>query len=120
MVALLAALARRDGAAAGDAASLPGGVAAYLPPQNVADKAVPIDYNRLEVFAKSGTMSYVRGLAGYVATPGGRRLAFAVFSNYFERRGDGPERVDKAWMGRARAFERALIRNWVLRVDGGA
>ena len=36
------------------------------------------------------------------------------------RAADGPERVDKAWMGRAKAFEHALIRNWVLRVDGGA
>jgi serine-type D-Ala-D-Ala carboxypeptidase/endopeptidase (penicillin-binding protein 4) len=124
MVALLAALARRDwdvGAGAGARQGrLPGGVALYLRPHNVAAKSVPIDYNRLEVVAKTGTMSYVRGLAGYVATPGGRRLAFTIFSNDLDRRGPGPERVDKAWMGRAREFERALIRNWVLRVDGAA
>ena len=119
MVELLAALARR---APGDGAHarLPGGIAGYLRPHDVSTEGVPIDWRRLEVVAKTGTMSYVRGLAGYVATPGGRRLAFAIFSNDLERRGDGPERVDKAWMGRAKGFERALIRSWVLRVDSGA
>ena len=119
MVALLAALGRRS-PGAGAHAELPGGIAGYLRPHDVSAEGVPIDWRRLEVVAKTGTMSYVRGLAGYVATPGGRRLAFAIFSNDLERRGDGPERVDKAWMGRAKGFERALIRSWVLRVDSGA
>ncbi len=121
MVALLAALARRE-AGAGTSANgrLPGGIAGYLRPHNVSAKSVPLDYKRLQIVAKTGTMSYVRGLAGYVATPGGRRLAFAIFSNDLDRRGPGPERVDKAWMGRAKEFERALIRSWVLRVDGAA
>ncbi len=117
LVALLAALGRRD---AGTSAHLPGGVAAYLRPHDVSAKSVPIDWSRLAIVAKTGTMSYVRGLAGYILTPGGRRLAFAVFSNDLDRRGPGPERVDKAWMGRAKEFERALIRSWVLRVDGAA
>ena len=100
-------------------ANLPG-VAGYLRPHDVSAEGVPIAFDRLEVVAKTGTMSYVRGLAGYVATPGGRRLAFAIFSNDLDRRGAGPERVDKAWMNRAKGFEQALIRAWVLRVDGGA
>jgi serine-type D-Ala-D-Ala carboxypeptidase/endopeptidase (penicillin-binding protein 4) len=123
MVALLAALGRRAPASAArpaGSAGLPGGIAGYLRAHDVSAEGVPIDFRRLEVVAKTGTMSYVRGLAGYVATPGGRRLAFAIFSNDLDRRGDGPERVDKAWMGRAKGFERALIRSWVLRVDGGA
>lgn len=120
MVELLVALARREAGGTGPHERLPGGIAAYLRPRDVSAKSVPLDYKRLAVVAKTGTMSYVRGLAGYVATPGGRRLAFAIFSNDLDRRGPGPERVDKGWMGRARGFERALIRNWVLRVDGGA
>jgi D-alanyl-D-alanine carboxypeptidase/D-alanyl-D-alanine-endopeptidase (penicillin-binding protein 4) len=125
MVALLASLGRRGpGPSAGPSAGLsaghaglPGGIARYLRPLDVAADGVPIDFRRLEVVAKTGTMSYVRGLAGYVATPGGHRLAFAIFSNDLDRRGDGPERVDKAWMGRAKGFERALIRSWVVRAD---
>jgi D-alanyl-D-alanine carboxypeptidase/D-alanyl-D-alanine-endopeptidase (penicillin-binding protein 4) len=120
MVALLAALGRRGPGLSGGQGRLPGGIAGYLRPHDVSGEGVPIDFRRLEVVAKTGTMNYVRGLAGYVATPGGRRLAFAIFSNDLDRRGDGPERVDKAWMARAKAFERALIRRWVLQVDGGA
>lgn len=110
MVELLAALAKRGGKDRG----LPGGVAQYLRPHAVHDRTP----KGLEIVAKTGTMSYVRGLAGYVVTPRGRRLAFAIFSNDLSKRGDGPERVDQGWMGRAKAFERALVRNWVARVDG--
>ncbi len=120
MVGLLAALGRRSPGGSGANAGLPDGIAGYLRPHDVSAEGVALDYRRLEVVAKTGTMSYVRGLAGYVATPGGRRLAFAIFSNDLDRRGAGPERVDKAWMGRAKAFERALIRNWVMQIDSGA
>ena len=123
MVGLLAALGRRapgGGTGAAAHARLPGGIAGYLRQHDVSAEGVPPDDRRLGVVAKTGTMSYVRGLAGYVATPGGRRLAFAIFSNDLERRGAGPARVDKTWMGRAQAFERALIRSWVQRIDSGA
>ncbi|MEL6476912.1 MAG: D-alanyl-D-alanine carboxypeptidase/D-alanyl-D-alanine-endopeptidase [Pseudomonadota bacterium] len=114
MVALLQALARRSG---GTHARLPGAAAGLLKRHNVASEDLPLDYDRLEVVSKTGTMNFIRGLAGYVATPGGRRLAFAVFSNDLPRRGFG-EGLDRRWMGRARGFERALIRNWVLMADG--
>ena len=97
---------------------LPGPAAALLPARNVAAQSEPLDYARLSVVAKSGTMDQVRGFAGYIATPGGRRLAFAIFSNRLEaRRGRGGG-GRTLWMGRARAFERALIRAWVRRFDG--
>ena len=80
-------------------------------------KSVPLDYKNLTVVAKTGTMSYVRGLAGYIATPKGRRLAFAIFSNDLARRSGGAEKVNKRWMGKARGFERSLIRNWVMKFD---
>ena len=41
------------------------------------------------VRAKTGTMSNIRSLAGYVTTRGGERLAFVIVINNFE--GTGPE-----------------------------
>ncbi|MEM8699295.1 MAG: D-alanyl-D-alanine carboxypeptidase, partial [Pseudomonadota bacterium] len=114
MVDFLRALARQPGTGH---ARLPGPAAGYLKPHNVASEDLSLDYDRLDVVSKTGTRNYIRGLAGYVATPSGRRLAFAIFSNDLPRRsfGDG---LDRRWMGRARGFERALIRNWVLMADG--
>ena len=37
----------------------------------------------LRVFAKTGGISNVSGLAGYVTTRSGRRLAFALHVNHF-------------------------------------
>ena len=120
MVELLTALARRAPDPGRRHGRLPGGIAGYLKPHNVAAKSFPLDYDRLDVVAKTGTINFVRGLAGYIATPGGRRMAFAIFSNDLKRRGAGPQRVNGRWMGRAKGFERALIRNWVLQADRGA
>jgi D-alanyl-D-alanine carboxypeptidase/D-alanyl-D-alanine-endopeptidase (penicillin-binding protein 4) len=118
MVQFLAAFARRASDPVTAHARLPGGIAGYLKPHNVAAKNFPLDYDRLSVVAKTGTMSYIRGLAGYIATPRGRKLAFAIFSNDLVSRGSGAQKVNKRWMGRAKGFERALIRNWVLKADG--
>ena len=120
MVELLAAFARRQADPSARHGRLPGGIAGYLKPHNVAAEDFPLDYDRLSVAAKTGTMSYIRGLAGYIATPGGRQFAFAIFSNDLAARGGGAQKVNKRWMGRAKGFERALIRNWVLRFDEGA
>lgn len=117
MVQLLTAFARREPTPEARHSHLPGAIAGYLKPYNVAADSMDLDYDNLHVAAKTGTMSYVRGLAGYVATPGGRQLAFAIFSNDLARRTSGAERVNRRWMGRAKGFERALIRNWVLTVD---
>jgi D-alanyl-D-alanine carboxypeptidase/D-alanyl-D-alanine-endopeptidase (penicillin-binding protein 4) len=84
----------------------------------VAAKSIPLDYRHLDIVAKTGTMDYVRGLAGYIATPSGRRLAFAIFSNDLDRRVPGVQRINRRWMARARVFERSLIRNWVLALEG--
>jgi len=118
MVELLAALGRRAADPGAGHRRLPGGIAGYLKNHNVAIDDVPLDYDNLSVVAKTGTMNFIRGLAGYIATPRGRRLAFAIFSNDLARRGRGAQRVNRRWMGRARGFERALIRAWVIRVDG--
>ncbi len=118
MIELLAAIARRPAVPGRVHARLPGPMAGLLSGYNVADKGTDLAYDRLDVVAKTGTLNYARGLAGYIATPGGRRLAFAVFSNDLARRRSGPQRVDRRWMNRARGFERALIRNWVILADG--
>ncbi|MEL6766922.1 MAG: D-alanyl-D-alanine carboxypeptidase/D-alanyl-D-alanine-endopeptidase [Pseudomonadota bacterium] len=98
---------------------LPPGVAQLLRPHNIAAKNVAFDYANTAVAAKTGTMHFVRGLAGYVTTPKGRRLAFAVFANDLARRDQG-EYGARSWANRARNLERALIREWVLLADAGA
>ena len=118
MAQLLVALARRSGDPGVKHPRVPGSIAGYLKPHNVAAKKVPLDYENLTVVAKTGTMSYVRGLAGYIVTPRGRKLAFAIFSNDLKTRGNGAQRVNRRWSRRAKSFERALIRSWVIRVDG--
>lgn len=114
MTDLLRVLAARPGASH---PRLPGPLAGFLKPHNVAAKKVEINYAKLDVIAKTGTMDYIRGLAGYVATPGGQRLAFAIFSNDLARRQGGVRRVNRSWLGKARGLERRLIRNWILTVD---
>jgi D-alanyl-D-alanine carboxypeptidase/D-alanyl-D-alanine-endopeptidase (penicillin-binding protein 4) len=118
MVEFLAAIARRKPATGAVAARLPGGITDLLRDYSVAVKTVKLDYANLDIAAKTGTMDYVRGLAGYIVTPSGRRLAFAIFSNDLGRRRPGVERIDKRWMAQAREFERTLIRNWVLALEG--
>jgi D-alanyl-D-alanine carboxypeptidase/D-alanyl-D-alanine-endopeptidase (penicillin-binding protein 4) len=115
MVEFLSAVVRRE-PATGE--RLPEFIGELLRDYNVAAKDVDLDYANLEIAAKTGTMDYVRGLAGYIVTPGGRRLAFAIFSNDVGRREPETRRIDRRWMARARGFERALIRNWVLALEG--
>jgi len=97
---------------------LPGPLAPLLTAFEVEDEDIPLDYDALEVVAKSGTMDYIRGLAGYAVTPKGRRVAFAILSNDLGQRDGVRRQIDRGWMGRARWFERALIRNWVLELEG--
>lgn len=76
----------------------------------------------VEVRAKSGTLYYGSGLAGYMLTGGEARIAFAVFVSDLEAR----QRLDSAedpsardnppgvrhWLARARAVQRALLSHW--------
>lgn len=74
------------------------------------------------VRAKSGTMNYIRGRAGFIETLGGRRLAFALFIGqpYARKDYDGPRAGlpavhsgPRRWRYRARQLEQALIARWV-------
>jgi D-alanyl-D-alanine carboxypeptidase/D-alanyl-D-alanine-endopeptidase (penicillin-binding protein 4) len=117
-VEFLAAMARRHKEPSKRHPRLPGGITDLLRDYNVAARSIPLDYRHLDIAAKTGTMDYVRGLAGYIATPSGRRLVFAIFSNDLDRRIEGARRIDRRWMARARVFERSLIRNWVIELEG--
>lgn len=65
---------------------------------------------------KTGTMHYVRGLAGYLTPVSGRPLAFVILSNDLDRRAEAADGratgASRAWLGRAREMERRLLRTW--------
>lgn len=72
----------------------------------------------LKVLAKTGTLHFVSALAGYVTTPGGMTLAFAIFtaSDSLRARID-PSQEDRppgarGWNQRAKALQQALIERW--------
>jgi D-alanyl-D-alanine carboxypeptidase/D-alanyl-D-alanine-endopeptidase (penicillin-binding protein 4) len=72
----------------------------------------------LQVRAKTGTLNFVSALGGYFTAPGGRRMVFAVLSADLPRRRalqaedrDAPP-GGRAWSGRARALQQALIERW--------
>ena len=71
-----------------------------------------------QVNAKTGTLHFVSGLAGYAQVPGDRRLAFAIFAADVPRRSklskaerERPEGA-AAWNKRAREMQRRLIGRW--------
>ena len=76
-------------------------------------------------YAKTGTMAYVRGLAGYLDAASGRRLIFVVFVNDPVERAamDASAAVSspipppgsRRWLGRARGLEQALLQDWAQR-----
>ena len=76
---------------------------------------------RYSVRAKSGTMNYVRGRAGYITTARGGELAFVLFISQANARRDARGGKRKArrrlgprgWMYRARKLEHDLIARWV-------
>jgi D-alanyl-D-alanine carboxypeptidase/D-alanyl-D-alanine-endopeptidase (penicillin-binding protein 4) len=72
----------------------------------------------LEVVAKTGTLNFVSGLAGYLRAPAGRRLVFAIFSADLPRRDAIPREAREApegarpWAVRARRMQQALLDRW--------
>lgn len=79
---------------------------------------LPMPDSPIEVHAKTGTLNFVSALAGYVATPSGRRLAFAIISADLERRAalrpEERERPEggRAWTLRARRMQNELLARW--------
>jgi D-alanyl-D-alanine carboxypeptidase/D-alanyl-D-alanine-endopeptidase (penicillin-binding protein 4) len=68
--------------------------------------------------AKTGTLNFVSGLAGYAEAPGGRRMVFAIFCADMERRAGIPEEQRerppgaRSWAARARILQSRLIERW--------
>jgi D-alanyl-D-alanine carboxypeptidase/D-alanyl-D-alanine-endopeptidase (penicillin-binding protein 4) len=91
-------------------------VLAKMPPQIMGDDP------RAEARAKSGTMDFASGLAGFLTAKSGRRLAFAIFTIDRDKRTKLDQTVDtrilaptpgaRPWLGRARGLEYALLKIW--------
>ena len=104
--------------------------------QNAADPTVGVDLYRLlrpaswkapngktvRIRAKTGTIAYGRGLAGYIDAADGHRLAFAVFFNDLQRRAALDAAFDprvetkdpewRPWRSRALKLEEKLLNSW--------
>ncbi|WP_413204766.1 D-alanyl-D-alanine carboxypeptidase/D-alanyl-D-alanine-endopeptidase [Rhodospirillum sp. A1_3_36] len=103
--------------------------AALLPRRGWRDEdgQMPKDEDKPAVWAKTGTVYYGRGLAGYLVPKSGRLLAFVFFVSDLEKR----NRFDRenlhqngqaigqarAWLSRARALEHDLVLSWLDRTD---
>ncbi|SMX38285.1 D-alanyl-D-alanine carboxypeptidase/D-alanyl-D-alanine endopeptidase [Maliponia aquimaris] len=95
------------------------GIKALLKPIPLRDD----DYRVVEdhpvsVHAKTGTLNFVSGLAGFIDLPDGTELVFAIFSADLPRRDkltrDQRERPDggREWNSRAKVLQQALIERW--------
>ena len=77
------------------------------------DKGHPI-----KVFAKTGTLNFVSGLAGYMRAPDGTEMAFAIFAADEDTRArlkpEQRERPEGArgWNHRAKKLQQKLIERW--------
>jgi D-alanyl-D-alanine carboxypeptidase/D-alanyl-D-alanine-endopeptidase (penicillin-binding protein 4) len=79
---------------------------------------------RAPVIGKGGTMEYAVGLAGYLPSRDGRRLAFAIFifdrrqraalDATIDRRIVEPSPLAREWINRARTLAHAMLQQWVL------
>ncbi len=88
-------------------------------PMRDADRKI-LENHPVKVQAKTGTLNFVSGLAGYVRAPGGEELAFAVFAADTKRRSAltkaQRERPDgaRSWNGRAKILQQDLIDRWAV------
>ncbi len=78
----------------------------------------PVASSAIKVDAKTGTLNYVSGLAGYMTTPEGAELTFAIFAVDLDRRSRIP-RADRespegarGWNLRAKRLQQKLIERW--------
>jgi D-alanyl-D-alanine carboxypeptidase/D-alanyl-D-alanine-endopeptidase (penicillin-binding protein 4) len=82
------------------------------------DKGAVIEGHPVKVRAKSGTLNFVSGLAGYVSPPKGRELVFAIFTGDPGRRDAVPVALREepegasAWNKRARRLQGQLVSRW--------
>jgi D-alanyl-D-alanine carboxypeptidase/D-alanyl-D-alanine-endopeptidase (penicillin-binding protein 4) len=71
-----------------------------------------------KVEAKTGTLNFVSGLAGYITAPEGREMTFAIFSSDEGRRAQIPRSQreqppgGRTWAVRSRRLQQQLILRW--------
>ncbi|MBP0481640.1 D-alanyl-D-alanine carboxypeptidase/D-alanyl-D-alanine endopeptidase [Sagittula salina] len=77
-----------------------------------------IEDHPISVHAKTGTLNFVSGLAGFADLAGGTELVFAIFAGNLERRDrltkaerENPE-GGSAWNVRAKTLQQKLIERW--------
>jgi len=72
----------------------------------------------IKVFAKTGTLNFVSGLAGYLVAPDGSEFAFAIFAadqgkRAQIKRGDRERpQGSRSWNKRAKTLQQKLIERW--------
>ncbi|WP_428849252.1 D-alanyl-D-alanine carboxypeptidase/D-alanyl-D-alanine endopeptidase [Thetidibacter halocola] len=82
------------------------------------ERGRPIGQHPLVVHAKTGTLNFVSGLAGFIDVSEGRELVFAIFAADLNRRAtlteDQRERPEggRSWNARAKSLQQALIERW--------
>ncbi|MBV2358778.1 D-alanyl-D-alanine carboxypeptidase/D-alanyl-D-alanine-endopeptidase [Thalassococcus sp. CAU 1522] len=82
------------------------------------EKGRPVEGHPITVRAKTGTLNFVSGLAGFADLPDGREVVFAIFAADLEQRSriarEDAERPPgaAAWNRRAKTLQQALIERW--------
>jgi len=78
----------------------------------------------IQVRAKTGTLNFVSALAGYVTTPDGSELAFAILTSDMKRR-SAIARADReipkgarSWNKRSKRLQQGLIERWAALYGG--
>ncbi len=72
----------------------------------------------VKVAAKTGTLYFVSGLAGYITAADGTEMAFAIFAADRERRAALPKKLGdrprgaSSWNSRAKRLQQKLIERW--------
>lgn len=81
-------------------------------------KGRPVKDHPVKVDAKTGTLNFVSGLAGYITAPGGREMVFAIFCadedirSTITRANRERPRGARPWATRARRLQRVLLARW--------
>ena len=95
------------------------GLPPILKPVSVRDaRGRPVQGHPIKVMAKTGTLNFVSGLAGYMNAPGGQTLAFAIFAadettrKRIAKADRESPRGAKSWNNRAKAMHQRLIQRW--------
>ncbi len=90
-----------------------------LKPVSLRDKnGNPVKDAVAKVDAKTGTLNFVSGLAGYISAPQGRELVFAIFSADEQTRAKIPRAQreqppgGRTWAVRSRRLQQQLILRW--------